>query len=147
MNTTNNTDKVISENNNSCRHCRYMLAKPWETPHLGYYCFCESSPHFGAVISKSGKDGPGCEHHMGSTYNDMSFLEALKILTFTPRSQEQMNEPHPYPLIVHRSDINETPHIALIFKDNAQLEEWRDAQTRVFTEVLNMMEERGEFDK
>lgn len=131
---------------NGCHLCRYKLAKPWESPHLGYYCFCEESPHFGSVISKTGNDGPGCGCYMQSTYNDMTFLEALKILTFTPSTQEQMNEAHPYPVFGHRENAEQTPHITIMFKDNAQLEDWRDALTRLFTETMKYMRANGEFE-
>ena len=131
--------------NESCRLCRYQKAKPWEAPYKGYYCFCEDSPLFGSVVSRTGKDSPGCDCYMQSTYNDMDFLEALKILTFTPRTQEQMSEVHPYPMILHRDNLEDSPHITLVFKDNTQLEEWRDAQVRVFSEVMDMMQKNGEF--
>lgn len=136
---------MSEKRNDTCSLCRYKLAKPWETPYRGYYCFCEDSPLFASVISTGGNAGPGCECYMQDTYNEMGFLEALKILTFTPRTQEEINEAYPYPMILHRDNHDDLPQIALIFKDNTQLEEWRDAQVRVFSEVMKMMEENGEF--
>ena len=135
----------MCKEHNGCSLCRYQLAEPWEEKDTGYYCFCEDSPHFGKVVSETGKDGPGCKCYMQSTYNDMSFLDALKILTLTPGKQEQMGDPRPYPVFAYRNSEDKTPHIAIVFKDNTQLSDWRDALLRTFSEVLDMMDANGEF--
>lgn len=130
------TEKTVSQ---SCTLCRYMRGRPWEDS-CGYYCVCEDSPHFGTIISDGGQEkGPGCEHYAKGRYrkNDMELEEALKIISDPFLSAGALFD--------HALTLDRQPMIALWFKTNEDLENWRDAHIRIFAEVMEIKRKNGEF--
>jgi hypothetical protein len=128
----------MSSEQQGCKFCRYVLASPWDTG-PGYNCTCESSPHFAEDLGIRGA-GPGCECYKKSVSGDMSLLEAMKTLTCS------IGYPG-YPFFMHRLDEEDKPYFAVMFDSNEQLENWRDAITRLFEETMRLMKENGELDE
>ena len=123
-----------------CKLCRYVLADPIANS-CEYHCLCEESPLFGESLGIRG-EGPGCGHYKATKYEDMSLLEALKIITCS-------KEHSGYPTFFHRKNREDDTHpfLAITFETNAQLENWREANIRLFTEVMRLRQENGEFEE
>lgn len=126
----------MSKEAKTCSLCRYVRALPWRKT-ADYFCTCEHSPHYSETFGIKGDCG-GCEYYEKGRYDSMSLDEALRIITgYTGKIS---NTAFDYAL---RDD--DQSMVVFWFKSNKDLEDWRDAQIRLFEEVMRCAKENGEF--
>ena len=127
---------------NSCDLCRYQIADVYETPMRGFYCVNEESPHFGEIISEHGKHGIGCKKYESTDYKalmELNLKEALKTVI------QPDNGSYPSYKFNFGKPDDHYVWMAMHFKSNKELLDYRNAMTRLFEELMRLMEEDGDF--
>lgn len=114
-----------------CQFCTYEDGRPPET-----YCHNEHSQNFGKMLSAADIKKPGCADFSPAIYKDMSLKDALRIFMMECEGSTPM-------YVLPSSTIR--PLLAIHFKDNKQMADWRNAMTRLFMEYLKMAEKDGDF--
>lgn len=115
-----------------CQFCTYEDGRPPEV-----YCHNEQSENYGKMLSHKDTEKPGCADFSPHIYKDLSLKEALRILgTETSGASPFYKLP----------DSKLSPFLCMNFKDNKQMADWRDAQTRLFVEYMDMAEKDGDFE-
>ena len=129
-----------------CRYCTY------EQSHKNFVCHNESSHNYGKLILTMddmklyGGEGeiPACDDYSGHEYKDMPLKDALCIITGALSKQYNGFQGAFYDHKLPDKD-NTQAYVILAFKTNNDLERWRDAHTRIFTEYMNMAKADGDF--
>ena len=119
-----------------CKSCKYYLAAKCLKNDISFYCVCEDSPEWGKV--RTG-DEEICRCYRKPVYDDnlISLKSALKTVTL---SDYNIMFNHRLP------DEKGKPFIAMFFKSNKDLEDYREAHCRLFSEYMRLAKEDGDFD-
>ena len=127
----------MRNNKDSCGLCRYCT---YENEYKEYVCHNEGSGNYGKILPYDVVKREPCADFARHEYFAMSLKKALKIMTM-PDGLVTMT--------AFRKLPNNHQHyacVALTFKSNKDLEEWRDAHTRTFMEYMDLAQKDGDFE-
>lgn len=115
-----------------CRFCTYEDGRD-------FVCHNEDSENYGNDLDYGKIRKWACEDFTGHTYKDMALKDALHI--------ETQSDGLVGVYYTHKLPDNNTCYarVSLAFKTNAALEEWKDANARLFAEYLDMAKADGDF--
>lgn len=118
-----------------CAVCQFCL---YNHEADSFVCHNEQSAKFGKVLSHIDDTKSLCEDFSPHRYEDMTLKEALGIITFSDLRSA-------YPANYLRTKMKDRPFIVLEFENNSDALEWKDALTRLFTELMDIKEKDGDF--
>lgn len=114
-----------------CQFCTYEDGRPPEA-----FCHNEHSQNYGKMLSQEDIEKPACVDFSPHIYKDLSLKDALKIIGAGTNG------------FIHCSNLPNKkyrPYLVINFESNKQVEDWRDALTRLFFEYMDMAEKDGDF--
>ena len=129
-------EEEIMGENNICSSCRFCLH---QNKLNGYVCHNENSEHFGKIIDLETAACKDIDNH--KSFSSLSLKEALKI---NARTDISTGTYYHYNL---PDEEYKHAYVMLEFKSNADLNDWRDAQLKLFNEWLDMAVKDGDIEK
>lgn len=114
-----------------CQFCTYEDGRPPEA-----FCHNEQSKNYGKMLSHTDTQKLGCADFSPHIYRDLSLKEALKITGISTNG---------FIPVSNLPGEKYKPYLIINFESNKQMEDWRDAHTRLFIEYMDMAKKDGDF--
>ena len=128
-------ENVTTEKPEFCAVCRFCTHEDGKD----FVCHNEDSENYGTCINYKKMRKWACRDFTRHTYKDMSLKDALHM--------ETQHDDFVGAYYSHKLPDNDNTYaiVSLAFKTNAALEEWKDANTRLFMEWMNIAKTDGDF--